>query len=194
MGQRGGTSRFYPVVGILTEPPLSAARGRSGRVVVRVNAAGISVCTYIREPGTCPTGTPALLSMYAHPSPAVLVSPARGPRGLLLSRSASRARVCVTRRAMLHRATWKFSSLRVHAHAHTDAHGGAGSCPCGPRRGCMRSALRLDRSVNGAAVWVYGRLARARALSCGPRARSLVREGFSAYAIHCTRPANYISR
>lgn len=57
---------------------------------------------------------------------------------------------------MLHRATWKFSSLRVHTRTYVEGARVRGSVPAG-----VWGALRLDRSVNGTA-----RPARARARVC----------------------------
>lgn len=91
---------------------------------------------------------------------------------------------------MLHRATWKFSSLRVHTRTYVEGARVRGSVPAG-----VWGALRLDRSVNGTA-----RPARARACVCvgGGAHRGTCwwpsENAFDVYHPPGTRPADYISR
>lgn len=91
---------------------------------------------------------------------------------------------------MLHRATWKFSSLRVHTRTYVEGARVRGSVPAG-----VWGALRLDRSVNGTA-----RPARARARVCvgGGAHRGTCwwpsENAFDVYHPPGTRPADYISR
>ena len=92
---------------------------------------------------------------------------------------------------MLHRATWKFSSLRVHTR--TYGWKGIGA------RGCVWGALRLDRSVNGTArsapvcmsvsVRVYVGGGAHRGMCWWPSENA-----FDVYHPPGTRPADYISR
>lgn len=98
------------------------------------------------------------------------------------------ARVYVTRGAMLHRATWKFSSLRVHTRTYVEGARVRGSVPAG-----VWGALRLDRSVNGTA-----RPARACVCVGGGAHRGTCwwpsENAFDVYHPPGTRPADYISR
>lgn len=108
------------------------------RRVVRVNAAASPVCAYIS------VHQHAQANLYVRPTPS-LQPPA--PRSLLrrggppLSPPELPARVYVTRGAMLHRATWKFSSLSVYTHVYVcDArtgHGAQGRRWCATTRGCV---------------------------------------------------------
>lgn len=87
---------------------------------------------------------------------------------------------------MLHRATWKFSSLRVHTRTYVEGARVRGSVPAG-----VWGALRLDRSVNGTArpacVCVGGGAHRG---TCWWPSEN----AFDVYHPPGTRPADYISR
>lgn len=89
--------------------------------------------------------------------------------------------VYVTRGAMLHRATWKFSSLRVHTRIEES-------------RGCGSSSLRLCVVLYDSIVALMAPLSECVGSGAHGKCARARQRTLSTYTIHRTRPANYISR
>ena len=102
-----------------------------------------------------------------------------------------RARVYVTRGAMLHRATWKFSS-RTRTHTRR---GGMCAFACTCVCMCVDGSLRLCGVLYDSIVALMAPLSECVGGGAhGKCARAPSEYTLSTYTIHRTRPANYISR